>query len=264
MDPGFPGQDFPGQEHQIRRVRVWAAARRLTVLPLAIAVALGFGASLAGCSLATAVKKQVSTIQANRGVIDLFTAKLKSGQPPQFETSYVTTGGAPTSVVYAVRPPSSLLFSSARSSGSPLSTARVIMNPSGAYACTSAPGAGWVCDKLTKSSAAAQRKLLDFYTPAHWVAFLRGLAVTAGFAGDKISSSAMTLNGFRMQCLDLRATGVAGISKICTTVQHLLGYLQVASVSTSFVIKSYSSSPAASLFGLPPGAKVHAAKTAAK
>ena len=74
----------------------------------------------------------------------------------------------------------------------------------------------------------------------------------------------MTLNGFSMQCVDLRATGVAGTSKICTTAQHLLGYVQVASVSTSFEIKSYSSSPAASLFGLPPGAKIHTAKTATK
>jgi hypothetical protein len=230
-----------------------------------VAVALAASASLAGCGLATAVKKAVSTVQANRAVIDLFATKLESGQPPQFETTYETTGSAPSRVVYAVRPPGSLLFSAALSgSGSPLNTARVIMNQSGAFACTRAPGAGWVCDKLAKTSAAAQKELLDFYTPAHWVAFLKGLAVTAGFAGDKITSSTMTLNGFSMQCVDLRAAGVAGTSKICTTAQHLLGYVQVASVSTSFEIKSYSGSPAASLFGLPPGAKIHVAKPATK
>ena len=255
---------FPGGQQGFRRSAGFWQLAGCRYTALAVAVALGFGASLAGCSLATAVKKAVSTVQANRDVIDLFATKLNSGQPPQFETTYVTTGSAPSRVVYAVRPPSSLLFSSAQSSGSPLNTARVIMNPSGAYACTRAPGAGWVCDKLTKSSAAAQKKLLDFYTPAHWVAFLKGLALTAGFAGDKISTSAMTLNGFSMQCVDLRATGVAGTSKICTTAQHLLGYVQVASVATSFEIKSYSSSPAASLFGLPPGAKIHTAKTATK
>jgi hypothetical protein len=229
------------------------------------AVALASGASLAGCSLATAVKKAVSTAQANRAVIDLFTTELKSGQPPQFEAAYVTTGSTPSTVVYAVQPPGSLLFSAAQSgSGSPLNTARVIMSPSAAYACTRAPRAGWVCDKLAKSSAAAQRKLPDFYTPAHWVAFLDGLALMAGFAGEKISSSTMTLNGFAMRCVDLRAKGVAGTSKICTTAQHLLGYVQVASDPISFEIKSYSGSPPASLFDPPPGAKIIKAKPGAK
>lgn len=204
-------------------------------------------------------------MQANQAVIDQFTTTLKAGQQPQFEANYVTTGSGPSRVVYAVRPPGSLLFSAAQSgSGSPLNTARVIINPSGAYACARAPGAGWVCDKLAKNSAAAQKKLLDFYTPAHWVAFLTELALTAGFAGDKISRSTMTVNGFTMQCVDLRATGVAGTSKICTTAQHLLGYVQVASVSTGFEIKSYSGSPPAALFDLPAGAKITKARTGTK
>jgi hypothetical protein len=242
-----------------------AATARVRLTALVAAVALASGASVAGCSLATAVKKAVSTMEANRAVIDVFTAGLKAGQPSQFQVTYVTTGSAPSSVVYAVRPPGGLMFSAAHGgSGSPLSTARLIMNPSGAYACTRAPRAGWVCDKLAKSSAAAQQKLLDFYTPAHWDAFLTGLALTAGFAGDKISSSTMTLNGFTMQCVDLRARGVAGTSKICTTAQHLLGYVQVASVPTSFEIKSYSGSPPTALFNLPAGAKVIKAKTAAR
>ncbi len=67
-----------------------------------------------------------------------------------------------------------------------------------------------------------------------------------------------------MQCVDLRATGVAGTSTICTTAQHLLGYVQVASVSTSFEIKSYSGSPPAALFDLPAGAKITKAKTGTK
>jgi hypothetical protein len=248
----------------IRLAVATAARSRLTAL--VAAVALASWASLAGCSLAgTAVKKAVSTVQANKLVIGQFAAKLKVGQQPQFEATYVTTGSAPSTVVYAVRPPGSLLFSAAPSgSGSPLNTARVIMNLSGAYACTRAPGAGWVCDKLAKSSAAAQKKVLDFYTPAHWVAFLTELALTAGFAGDKISRSTMTGNGFTMQCVDLRATGVAGTSKICAIGQHLLGYVQVASVSTSFEIKSYSGSPPAALFDLPAGAKITKAKTGTK
>lgn len=226
-----------------------------------VTVAVTGSASLAGCGLATAVKTAVATVQANRAAIDMFTAQLKSGQLTQFSVTYVTTGSAPSKVVYAVRPPGSLVFSAAQAgAGSPLSVTRLIVNPTGAYACTRAPAAGWLCDKLPKANAAARKKLLDFYTPEHWVAFLDGVAITAGFAGDKISSSTMTVHSFAMHCVDLRAPGVAGTSKICTTAQHLLGYVQVASDSTGFEITSYSASPAPSLFNLPAGAKVRTAK----
>jgi hypothetical protein len=66
----------------------------------------------------------------------------------------------------------------------------------------------------------------------------------------------MSLNGFNMNCVDLVASGVPGTSTICSTSQGILGYVKVASDSTSFQIKSYSTSPPSSLFELPPGAKV--------
>jgi hypothetical protein len=50
--------------------------------------------------------------------------------------------------------------------------------------------------------------------------------------------------------------GVTGTSKICTTSQGILGYVKVASDANSFEIKSYSTSPPASLFRLPRGATV--------
>ncbi len=31
----------------------------------------------------------------------------------------------------------------------------------------------WTCQKLGKASAAVQNKIFGFYTPSHWVAFLR-------------------------------------------------------------------------------------------
>jgi hypothetical protein len=49
---------------------------------------------------------------------------------------------------------------------------------------------------------------------------------------------------------------VPGTSTICTTAQGILGYVKVASDSTSFEITAFSSSPPASLFELPPGATV--------
>ena len=71
----------------------------------------------------------------------------------------------------------------------------------------------------------------------------------------------MTVNGFSMHCVDFVAAGVAGKSTICTTAQGILGYVKVASESTSFQIKSYSTSPSASVFQLPAGAKITTAQT---
>ena len=101
-----------------------------------------------------------------------------------------------------------------------------------------------------------RNKIFDFYTPSHWITFLRDFSLAAGFAGDKISSSSMSLNGFNMSCVDFVASGVPGKSTICTTSQGILGYVKVASDSTSFEIKTFSSSPSASQFQLPPGAKI--------
>ena len=135
------------------------------------------------------------------------------------------------------------------------------MNSTGEYACTKASrGARWNCDKLPKAGRPRGLKLVGIYTPAHWVTFLQDFSLAAGFAGDKISSSRITIHGFAMQCVDYVASGVAGTSKICTTAQHLLGYVQVASESTSFEITSYSAAPAAALFRLPAGATITAAQ----
>lgn len=83
-------------------------------------------------------------------------------------------------------------------------------------------------------------------------------ALAAGFAGDKVTSSTMTVNGFSMRCVDFKAAGIAGTSTICTTAQGILGYVKVASEATSFEIKAYSTSPPASRFELPPGATITA------
>ncbi len=217
---------------------------------------------LAGCGLVKAVKKAEVTVHSNSAVINLFAVNLKSGQPTSFEVTYVTTGSAPSKIVYAVRPPDQLDFTDAQTGGA-AANFRFIVNASGEYVCTPSTGggSGWTCDKLPKTAAAAQKNLLDFYTPAHWVAFLREFALAAGFAGDKISTSSTTVNGFAMQCVDFVAAGVAGKSRICTTTAHLLGYVNVASESTGFEITSYSASPASSLFDLPAGAKVTTTKT---
>jgi hypothetical protein len=231
-----------------------AARRELAVV---IAAALVASAALAGCGLAKTVQNVADTVHSNKVTIDQFTSKLKSGQPAQFQVTYVTTGSSPSKIIYAVRRPDELAITdSLTGSGAAAGNASFIVNSAGAYACTRGSSAAWTCDKLPKTGAAADKKLLDIYTPAHWVTFLQDFSLAAGFAGDKISSSRLTVNGFGMRCVDFVAAGVAGTSKICTTAQHLLGYVQVASESTGFEITAYSDSPDPALFRLPAGARI--------
>ena len=136
------------------------------------------------------------------------------------------------------------------------------MNSSGEYACSqSGSGAAWSCQKLGQADAATENKIFDVYTPSHWISFLKGVSLVAGLAGDKVTTSTMSLNGFDMNCVDLVARGVPGTSTICTTSQGILGYVEVASDSTSFQITNFSSSPEPSLFQLPPGATVTTSTT---
>ncbi len=211
---------------------------------------------LGGCAEVSAIKKAVHTFQANKSTIDAFTNKVQSAAASPFEAKYVTTGASPTSIVYAVDSPTGLSFQETPS-GSASPSADVIVNASGEYSCAPPSATGAVsCQMLGTATATQENKIFDFYTPSHWVAFLKEFSLAAGFAGDKVMSSTMTVNGFALQCVDFVAPGVTGTSTICTTTQGILGFVQVASDSTSFEIVSYSASPAASLFALPPGATV--------
>ena len=95
----------------------------------------------------------------------------------------------------------------------------------------------------------------EIYTPSHWVTFLEVLSVGAGLAGEKVSTSTMSVNGISLNCLNFTARG-QGRSTICSTSAGILGYVKVASNPTSFEIKTYTTSPPASDFQLPPGAKI--------
>jgi len=244
------------------------AARRAAAAT-AVALTLG-GAGLAGCGVVSAVSKVAHNVASNQATIDAFTGSLKSGETTPFEATYVTTGKAPTTIVYAVSPPEDLAFtetpSASGSTGVP--TVRIVVTPAGEYACTprSASGSGpaWSCQKGKAANAATRNKILSFYSPAHWVAFLDGFALAAGFAGDSVTRSSLTVNGFSMHCVDFRAPGIPGMSTICTTAQGILGYVKVAGDPTSFQLKAYSAAPPASLFELPPGARVTTAHHRAK
>ncbi len=234
--------------------------RRTGVFTITLMVgAFGFNA----CSLINKVKNAVHDIKGNKAIIDSFNSKLQANAVSTFEVTYVTTGSAPATIVYAVHPPKGVAFDDTPTGGSgSTSPVHLVVNQSGEYACTqpSSSGSGsstqWTCDKLGTASASVQNQIFNFYTPSHWIGFLRDFSLAAGLVGDKVTSSTKTVNGFNLNCVDFVATGVPGTSRICSTAQGILGYVNVSSDSTTFEIKSFSTSPPASLFELPPGAKV--------
>jgi hypothetical protein len=222
-------------------------------------VALVVGAlSLTGCADIHKVQSAVHVIRGNSATIDAFTSKLQSGSDGTFEATYVTTGSAPATIVYAVRSPTGVAFSETPSGGNgDAAPVHLVVNASGEFACTQpSVSAQWSCQKLGAANAGTENKIFDLYTPNHWVAFLRDFSLAAGLAGDTVSSSTMTVNGFALSCVDFQAAGVPGTSTVCTTSQGILGYVSVASDSTRFEIQSFSTSPPAALFELPPGATV--------
>ncbi len=213
-------------------------------------------AGLAGCGIVQKINNVRHAVDTNRAAIKAFTQGLKSGEATPFSATYVTTGGSPATVTYAVRPPTDVAFKET-AQGSGTANLDLVSNSSGEYSCTSAgASSGWSCQKLGKAEAVAQNQIVNFYTPSHWVGFLETFSVAAGVAGDKVTTSSMTVNGFSMHCVDFNAKGVQGTSTICSTAQNILGYVKVAGDATSFELKSYSASPAASLFQLPAGAKL--------
>jgi len=247
--------DAVGGEAVASRLRTVGFRRRTT---RAVAVALALSAfALTGCGVVRAASKIAHSVEGNKATIDAFTNKVQSGEAATFEATYVTTGSSPTTIVYAVQPPNELAFKATPPGGN--SSIDIVVNSTGEYSCSppsSGSGSQWSCQKLGAADAATENKIFEFYTPAHWTAFLKDFSLAAGLAGDKVTSSSMTVNGFAMQCVDLTAPGVPGISTICTTAQDILGYVKVASDATSFEITSYTASPAASLFELPAGAQI--------
>ena len=229
---------------------------------MSAAVLVTAGLLATGCSVVNKVRQAVHNVEGNKATIDSFTQNLQSNQSTPFEATYATTGSSPATIVYAVDPSKGGLAFHETQTGASASNVQLIVNASGEYACNqSGSGGAWSCQMLGKADAAAQNQIFDIYTPSHWVSFLKGLSLVAGLAGDEVSSSSMNVNGFAMNCVDLVAHGVPGTSTICSTSQGILGYVKVASDSTSFQITNYSASPSATLFQLPPGATLTTSTT---
>jgi hypothetical protein len=224
----------------------------------ALAALAVLAAGTSGCSIVRAVNHVANAISANRAIIQTFANQLKSGKAVPFQATYVTTGNSPTTVIYAAQPPHEAAFKEipGTSAGSGNPTVDLITNATGEFSCSTTSGtSGWQCAKLSAGNAITQNQIIDFYTPSHWITFLEVLSVGAGLAGDKVSTSTMSVNGISLSCVDFNVRG-QGTSTICTTSAGILGYVKVAGNPTSFEIKSYTTSPPASDFQLPPGAKI--------
>ncbi len=222
----------------------------------AVAGAILLAGLLGGCGVVSAIHKAASTVESNKTTVDDFTSKLSSA-PTSFVVTYTTTGSQPATVVYAVSPPHSVAFTVTPAQGSGTAPVDLVVNSKGTYSCTLPPpsGTGPTCTRYGKLDASGMSDLVDLYTPSHWVSFLKGVSLVAGLAGDKVTSSSMSVNGFAMKCVNLNASGV-GTTTLCTTPQNLLGYVKSPSDSTTFQITKYSGTPSPTLFQIPSGAKV--------
>jgi hypothetical protein len=244
LSTGGPG---PRAEPRVLRGRsVAAVVGALVVLTLATT----------GCGTLGKVSHLLHALHGNAATIDGFQAKVAAA-PQRFEVEYTTTGAAPATVVYALNQGGNKLLFTETPTGAGTPSIDIIANSSGEYSCQpAAGGAAPTCERLPPSDRSNENSLFDFYTPAHWIQFLHLAATTATLAGDTVSSSKLTVNGFPMTCVDLVAPGTPGTSTICTTEQDVLGYVKVANDMTSFEITSFSSSPPSSLFQLPAGATI--------
>jgi hypothetical protein len=248
-----------------------STGHRGTAAALAGAVLLG---GLAGCGAGHAVTRishrgarnhplASTLVAAGKGTVAAFIAKLQARPATPFAAKYLISGMDPPVVTYAVRPPGQLLFSESPIVGKGRRT-RIVVNGSGEYRCTQrgTGAARWTCQQLSAASAAAQNKNLAVYTAAHWATFLKKVALAAAaktttftMRADAPPTIGKGAHAGRMSCLGFRSAGT-GISTICAAAPGILGSVILCRGPISFVLERYVTSPPASLFQLPPGAKI--------
>ena len=141
------------------------------------------------------MKQTYENVKGNKATVDAFTQNLSNGKSVPFAATYATSGASPATVVYAVNPSAGELAFHLTQTGGSASNVQFIVNSSGNYSCTQS-GSSWSCNKLDQASATDQENLFDLYTPDHWINFLKGLSLVAGLAGDKVTTSTMSVNGF--------------------------------------------------------------------
>ena len=234
--------------------------RRQAAIAAAVITATALG--LTGCSAVSKAVNAIKTVHSalhGNAAINSVTAKLKTSDTSAYEVTYVTTGSSPATIEYAASPPHGFAFDADTSSG----LLDVFQGSAGQFACTKSSPAGsgstsWSCLKLQGSYVATYKAMYALYSGAYWIDFLKIYSAVAALHGVTIRSSTMSVNGFSLQCAIVTSgSGAnASTSKWCVTSQGILGYVSVSQKSADFEIKSYTSSPSASLFALPPGATI--------
>lgn len=228
-------------------------AHRVTGAPAADVVAPRGTAPAAWMAAGTA---------AGKTVIDSFIARLQAHPATPFEVKYpFGAGKVPAVIFYAVRPPDGLLFSESPVSGK--SRTRIVVNGSGEYRCVQRTGqARWACQQLTEAGAAAQAKTFAIYTAAYWATYLKNVVRTAGtrvttltMRPDAPPTIGKPARAGPMDCIGFRTPGF-GVSTICAAAPGILGSVSICQHSITIPMEWYTTSPPASLFQLPPGAKV--------
>jgi len=232
-------------------------ARRQTILVIALVVPIALG--LTGC---TAISKAVKTIKTVHNIlhgdaaISSLSSKISASDTKAYAVTYLTTGSPPITTVYAASPPHDFAFTTTLS-GSHID---VFASSAGEYGCNRASASGsmgWTCLKLEGTAIDTYKAMYALYSGAYWIDFLKIYSAAAALQGVTVSSSTMSIPGFNLQCVVLRNKNPkTSPSKWCVTSQGILGYVSVSAKGADFEIKSYSPSPAASLFQLPPGATV--------
>lgn len=249
---------------------------------LAAGVLLG-GLALAGCSAGHAVRKIHHPVAGNdpvagnhlvastpvtngKGTVGAFIARLQAAAATPFEAKYLSGGRVLTVIFYAVRPPDGLLFSE-----SPIvpngRRIELVKNGSGEYRCTrrGTGQAQWTCQQLTEAGVTAQNKSFASYTAAYWATYLQKVALAARtkattFTAFTMPPDAPPTIGKRdragpMSCIGFRTAGF-GVSTVCAPAPGILGSVFLCQGSVTAPMEWYTTSPPASLFQLPPGAKV--------
>ena len=243
---------------------------------------LGLAGCSAGHSAGHAIRKILHPVAGNHtvasvavaggeGIIDALIARLQAGAATSFEATYMSAGKVTAEIVYAVRPPGGLVFSETALSRK-IRRTKIVVNGSGEYMCKSSGHPRWTCQQLGPASAAAQNKTFGLYTAQHWAAYLKTVALAAGgkvttFTG-LVRVSPMIGKGALddgMSCISFRpagaAVGFAGIRTICAAAPGILGSV-IGCTGPFIVLGWYTTSPPASLFQLPHGAKVTNLKSA--
>jgi len=225
--------------------------RAILVTVVVVTTVLG----LTGCSKVINAIKAVHNVLHQGAAISALSNKIKAADNKPYEVSYVTTGSYPVVTEYAESPPHDFAFSTTIS-GKVLD---VVSNSTGEFACSrsSSPGSTWSCLKLGSADIETYKAMYALSSGAYWIDFLKLYSAAAALQGITIHSTSMSVNGFALSCVVITGNkNNPTNSKWCVTSQGILGYVSVSAKSADFEIKSYSSSPAASLFQTPVGATI--------